>query len=61
MASSHLGSRDAQRTGGELCITADRGRIRAAEGIGGRVKLLPLAWAGMTSMAVTQEFHINPE
>jgi hypothetical protein len=42
-----LGSRDAQRTGGELCIVANRGRIRAAEGIGGRVKFLPLAWAGM--------------
>jgi hypothetical protein len=26
---------------------ANRGRIRAAEGIGGRVKFLPLAWAGM--------------
>ena len=46
-ASSHLGSRDARRTGGELCIVANRGRIRAAEGIGGRVKFLPLAWAGM--------------
>ena len=46
-ASSHLGSRDARRTGGELCIVANRGRIRAAEGIGGRVRFLPLAWAGM--------------
>ena len=26
---------------------ANRGRIRVAEGFGGRVKFLPLAWAGM--------------
>ncbi|MEQ1543529.1 MAG: hypothetical protein ABL924_00575 [Methyloglobulus sp.] len=31
--SSHLGSRDAQRTVGELCIVTNRGRTRAAEGI----------------------------
>jgi hypothetical protein len=29
----HLGSRDVQRTEGELCIVVNRGRIRAAEGI----------------------------
>jgi hypothetical protein len=32
-ASSHLGSRDAQRTEGELCIVTNRGRMWAAEGI----------------------------
>ena len=32
-ASSHLGSRGAQRSSAELCAAADRGRIRAAVGI----------------------------